>query len=462
MDASTRGTAAQAARPDGVFDPFWRLESTSLHNANVKKAQEGFSSERYNSQEGIAVQRWGEDQNFERTVKTGQGFNDMAKAAEDEYYDTAGTAGTAEDTTPPLTDEECCAWLSISAPSFVESGSTSGVSAGNKKGCVYYWSVEECNPTTWGCGTLTAASGGGTSGGLYTTDKGMVFIAPTIPETPANCGKTVDTKIKVSVLTADGKKQVAAEYGTGGLHGFGMGPGDELYDEFGPETVCDDTANITTNAHPCDELDECASVYIGYVTLAMTFYESQGFMAEKDGGFSGDHIFTWTLSGEGMLQGAGASGDGMAATGIIAEYKAPGYSPEKICTDYQASLSLYCDGVFVDRVEITIQGVFPDPVPHAGAYWWVTLGYSQTPSPWCAWGTWFQLQTNLIEVDCNGKKGPYQVLGYSGYNCWCSATWDDCVAEWVALGGKNECYAWDINTYGKDGCCPGGGKLAPC
>ena len=185
----------------------------------------------------------------------------------------------------------------------------------------------------------------------------------------------------------------------------------------------------------------------------MTFYEGQGFVAQNDTGFKGGHSFLWALSGEGSLIGDNASGDGTRATGPVAYYKAPGYSPDKICKDYQATLTLYCDGNPVDTVHIEIRGVFPDPVPRAGTYWWATdmyetnCGDSRCPPNTCYWA---YLSVNLIEVDCNGKHGPYTVIGYSAIACHCS-TLPMCRE---ARGSHFPCYTTVTDVYGKNGCCP--------
>ena len=296
--------AASSAGTDGSsyytpIDPLGNLEQSSLYTATHKEINTKFAGQKYNAVTGAVVKRWGgqDGQQFEQASKDQEGSAE--RAAEIIYDSTAGTSGTDGTSDPPVEDWECCAWLQISAPSFVKSGSTSGVSAGAKKGCVYYWEIVDCNPSYWGCGTLTAAGTGGGSGtGLHYTDQGMVFIAPTIPDKETtNCNRTVDTKIRVSILTADGKKQVAAEYGSAGWSGYGMGPGDELYEEFGPERECDDTANITTVAEDCPS----GCVLDIYYTSNVVPLGGSQLLSVIDANPGAGNSYAWSVSGGGYV-----------------------------------------------------------------------------------------------------------------------------------------------------------------
>ena len=443
------------------IDPLGNLEQSSLYTAAHKEINTKFAGQKYNAVTGAVVKRWGvqDGQQFEQASKDLEGSSE--RAAKIIYYSTAGTSGTEGsdgDGTKPLEDWECCAWLHITAPSFMESGSTAGISAGAKKGCVYYWAIEDCNPTTWGCGSLSGAGDTPSGDGLHYTNKGMLYYAPLIPETPENCGKTVDVKIKVAVLTADGKKQLAAEYGSAGWSGYGMGPGDDLYETFGPEEECSDTANITVTAHECeDEPYECTSASISYTTLVLTFYEGANFTVENPIGFYGNVEYKWTLSGDGGLVGDGAVSTSLAY-GRTAQYKAPGL--KAYCVDYGATLTLYCDGYPVDSVYITIKGVFADPVPRAGTYYWLTERPDTGPtSPICdpAVSTgvtgpyyWSYANINITEYDCNGKLGPFEILEWGVHACWCSQT-SVCVARYNAIGAYPQ---WVLNPTPPPGCCP--------
>lgn len=452
--AGSMGTSATSVMPE--FDEFGDIESASLFISNRKELNNKFDSQHYNPKTGITVKRWGYpgEQQFEQAVKIAPG-SDTDDAMARETFSTAGSVATGGDTTPPVPDSECCSWLHISAPNSVASGSTSGVNAGGKKGCVYYWSIEGCNPSYWGCGSLAAAGTGGSGAGLHQTSQGMVFIAPTIPDAKTiNCGRTVDTKIKVAVLTADGKKQLAASVGTAGWSGFGMGPGDELYDLFGPEDVCNDTANITTVADPCNDIDECATAHIDYATLSLTFYESLVLSVGNSVQITGDHVYMWTLSGVGAFMGV----NGYVAYGNYVTFKAPGFIQN--CTNYSATVNLFCDGVKVDTVVIGIRGIFPDPVPRAGSYYWLTpAGTISCGHPYCPPGTcyWAFVSINGIEVDCNGKMGPYTVMGWNGWACQCS-TEDICLERYP---GEYPCFIWN-KQYGAGGCCPDTGGTTTC
>lgn len=339
--------AAGSAGADGSaystpLDPFGKIEQSSLFTHGRKERNEAFAGQKYNAAAGVTVKRWGDPdgQQFEQAAKAQMGADEVAaKTIYDSTAGTAGTAGTDGTDGDPLTDDECCSWLNLTAPGWVESGSTSGVSAGGKKGCVYYWRVVDCNPSYWGCGTLRAAgTSGGGGDGLHYTGEGMVFVAPSIPDKDTvNCGRTVDTKIKVAILTADGKKQLAAEYGTAGVSGFGMGPGDELYDEFGPEEVCEDTANITTTAEDCHEVP-CEGVRIGYTSSSMGPNAKQTLTAV---GFTSDMDIGWGLTGGGSL----------SIEGSKAIYTSP--STNWNCEE-NAHIELYCNGALVDTLEIAI------------------------------------------------------------------------------------------------------------
>ena len=341
--------AASSAGTDGSsyytpIDPLGNLEQSSLYTATHKEINTKFAGQKYNAVTGAVVKRWGgqDGQQFEQASKDQEGSAERAaKIIYDSTAGTSGTEGTEGDGTEPLEDWECCAWLQISAPNSVESGSTSGVSAGNKKGCVYYWEVLGCTPEYWGCGTLTAAgTGGGSGAGLHYTADGMVFIAPTIPDKETtNCNRTVDTKIRVSVLTADGKKQVAAEYGSAGWSGYGMGPGDELYEEFGPSRECEDTANITTTAEDCP--DKCLGSEIGFATQNMPAGSFQN-LAVVGGSPSED--YEWSLQGGGSIS---------MTKGVSTVYYSP--SSNFNCEE-NAIITLKCNGVVVDTLGIAVYG----------------------------------------------------------------------------------------------------------
>jgi len=310
------------------------VESVSLRNSSDKSRNEKFSAQKFDPNSGMTVRKWGspDGQEYEQVKKTCRSLKDIEDDAN--WIMSMGSVPGSNDRDLP--DRECCAWLRINAPSTVESGSTSGISAGNKKGCVYVWSVEECNPSYWGCGAITAAGTGGSGAGVHETSKGVVFIAPTIPDKDTiNCGRTVDTKIKVAILTADGKKQLASENGTAGWSGFGMGPGDLLYDLFGPENVCDDTATITTVADDCNEGD-CANVRIGYVSNTMGTNEFQGLVALNT---TPDMDIRWEIDGGGSISGHGLN--------II--YASP---PSNWNCEENGYIKLFCNNVLVDSLKI--------------------------------------------------------------------------------------------------------------
>ena len=341
--------AAGSAGTDGSaystpLDPFGKIEPSSLFASDRKDRNEDFAGQKYSAAAGVIVKRWGdqEGQQFEKAQKPSGLMGSDEVAAKTLYDSTAGTAGTDGTEEKPLTDDECCSWLNLTAPGWVKSGSTSGVSAGGREGCVYYWRIVDCNPSYWGCGMLTAAGTGGTGDGLHYTNEGMVFIAPTIPDKDTiNCGRTVDTKIKVAVLTADGKKQLAAEYGSAGVSGFGMGPGDELYDEFGPEEVCEDTANITTVAEDCNF--GCLAAKIGFVSEAMHVGHSQDLVA-----LYGDpsEEYGWSLSGGGQLS---------KTIGTAVTYTAP---PSNFNCEENATVTLRCNGEVVDQLRIYVSDYY--------------------------------------------------------------------------------------------------------
>lgn len=448
------GTASSTYTPS--FDNMGNVEPASRYISNDKERNERFSAQTFNPESGIVIRRWGspDGQEFEQGVKVSMSLAEIQQEAIDiANAATAGIDGVPEPITP---DQECCAWLHINAPSTVESGSTSGINAGNKKGCVYVWSVEECNPGYWGCGTITAAGTGGSGAGIHETSKGVVFIAPTIPDKDTiNCGRTVDTKIKVAILTADGKKQLASENGTAGWSGFGMGPGDLLYDLFGPDEVCSDTANITTKAGDCPILDECLTVHIDYTTLSLTFYEELVLTAGSTQPLTGEHTYMWVLSGVGAL----LDGTLTTAYGKQAIYRAPGFVED--CTNYSATIMLFCDGYKVDTITISVRGVFPDPVPRAGTYFWLTPGGTiGCGHPFCPAGTcyWAYVDINIIEVDCNGKLGPYTVMGWGGWACQCS-TEEICIEKYP---GEYPCYDYFGYQYAAGGCCPDSGGVTTC
>lgn len=409
--AGAMGTSATSVVSE--FDKFGEIEPYSLAIANRKELNAQYDDQMYNSRQGVVIRRWGApgEQQFEQAVKVLPGSDDVDAAAWEKYHSTAGTASTS---VPPISDYECCAWLRIKAPSSVKSGSTSGISAGAKRGCVYYWSIEGCNPSYWGCGSLAAAGTGGSGAGLHQTSLGMVFIAPTIPDAKTiNCGRTVDTKIKVAILTSDGQKQAAAAVGTAGWSGFGMGPGDELYDLFGPENVCDDTANITTVADDCNDGD-CANVHIGYASNTMGVSEYQGLVAV---GATSDMDIRWENTGGGSLSGSG----------VNVVYSSP---PSNWNCEESGYIKLYCNGVLVDSLKLGVT-VF--------IYTWVAyvnyqlvcdldIYHNESLSPSCPY------VNNYVATDL--------VCTYPGYcNTGCCQTYYDCAGRMYSRGMGS--FEWD-------------------
>lgn len=372
-------SAGTGYTPAKETDNIGFVEPVSLQNSSDKSRNEKFSAQKFDPNSGMTVRKWGspDGQEYEQVKKVGRSLKDIEDDAN--WIMSMGSVPGPNDR--DLTDRECCAWLRINAPSTVESGSTSGISAGNKKGCVYVWSVEECNPSYWGCGEITAAGTGGSGAGVHETSKGVVFIAPTIPDKDTiNCGRTVDTKIKVAILTADGKKQLASENGTAGWSGFGMGPGDLLYDLFGPENVCDDTATITTVAEDCRG---CSGSEISFTTQHMPLGSSQGL-----GVLNGStlHNYTWSLSGGGSLS---------KTTGMTTTYVAPlsNYNCEE-----NAYITLKCDGIVVDTLGIAVYA--PDSVGVMGHFLDnITVGYAACD--------------HLMVGGCYGTSG----MCFTLYNC---------------------------------------------
>jgi hypothetical protein len=329
-------SAGTGYTPAKETDNLGFAEPVSLRNSSDKSRNEKFSAQKFDPNSGMTVRKWGspDGQEYEQVKKVGRSLKDIEDDAN--WIMSMGSVPGPNDR--DLTDRECCAWLRINAPSTVESGSTSGISAGNKKGCVYVWSVEECNPSYWGCGAITAAGTGGSGAGIHETSKGVVFVAPTIPDKETtNCGRTVDTKIKVAILTADGKKQLASENGTAGWSGFGMGPGDLLYDLFGPENVCDDTATITTRADDCPGY--CNGAEIGYTTQHMATGSAQNLSVVNA---NPNAEYEWMLSGGGSLT---------KTKGPTTTYAAP---ISNFNCEESALITLKCSGGVVDTLGIAV------------------------------------------------------------------------------------------------------------
>jgi hypothetical protein len=306
------------------FAPLTMVEPVSRNVANKKEISGNFQADGMQGDptvDGISIKRFGK---YEIVT------------VESENY-SQGTAGTVPDQppdvpVPPVPDKECCDSLYVDYWSLMSSGDSQNMAAQpSLYGCVYWWEILECYPSTFNCGVLSHHPAGSTA-------RGVIYTAPTIPGDVYSCEKSVRVKLRVSILQSDGPNKKASDK-QAMWRSIDLISGEDI--PTGP-VVCWKDFTLSVEGPACAKPDYCLTPsYINFTSHTMGVSQTQA-LGVTGGGSTPDELFTWELSGGGSLSNT---------SGRSTVYTSP--SSNANCAN-NGTIKLYCNGMYQDSLTISV------------------------------------------------------------------------------------------------------------
>jgi hypothetical protein len=300
-------------------------------------------------------------------------------------------------------------------------------------GCIYLWEIVECNPWRYFCGQLTHHPTGSTA-------RGVIYTAPTIPESAGNCEQSVSVKFRLSVLQSDGPDKKANDKGPK-WNSVDLIAG---IDELPGRAECHIDFMVSVQGPECARPNYCLGYNsILFTTQSMLIDEEQTLSASNS--LDADKL-SWSLSGGGSIS---------STQGPSTVYTAP--SSNSNCSS-SAIIFLMCNGIIVDTLQINITN---NSTSHAGSVCKLyNVGNCVT-----AGGKYYVYVTcQASYINCDGSESEYCL--WNAQSATGAATCDQAIINsYNYASGLCACHYSGWSNIGKvydgrteeqklNGCCP--------